>query len=61
MVVMTLNRNQNRFQMYAVNPKSAVSKLIYTDESQSWVDINKITKMFKINGDNFVIPSEKSG
>ena len=38
LAVMTLNRNQNRFDMYFVNPRSTVSKLILRDESKYYVD-----------------------
>lgn len=58
---MTLNRNQNRFQIYEVNPRSTISKLIYTDESMSWINIEDIMRMTKFGDDSFIIPSERDG
>lgn len=61
LMIMTLNRNQNKIQLYSTNPRSTVSKLIYTDESKSWININDITDMVFYGADSFVITSEKSG
>jgi len=38
LVVMTLNRNQNRFDMYYVNPRSTVAKLVLREENKYYVD-----------------------
>ena len=38
LAVMTLNRNQNRFDMYFTNPRSTVSKLILRDENKYYID-----------------------
>ncbi len=39
LVVTTLNRAQNRLEMYLINPKSTVSKSLYVDEvADGWVD-----------------------
>ena len=37
LIVPTLNREQNRLEIYSVNPKSTVVKSIYVEESQSWI------------------------
>ena len=37
LVVATLNRDQNRLEIFAVNPKSTVSKSIYVEESKAWI------------------------
>ena len=34
----TLNRDQNRYEIFRVNPKSTVSKSVYTEESKAWVE-----------------------
>ncbi|MEG2219307.1 MAG: S9 family peptidase [Muribaculaceae bacterium] len=61
LMVMTLNRHQNKLQIYATNPRSTVSKLVYTDESQSWIEIEDVTNMVRYNEASFVVASEKSG
>ncbi|MDE7388259.1 MAG: S9 family peptidase, partial [Muribaculaceae bacterium] len=37
LIVTTLNRDQNRMELYSVNPKSTVSRSIYTDTSKAWI------------------------
>lgn len=61
LMVMALNRNQNKFQLFSANPRSTVAKSIYIDESTSWINIDKIIKMTHFYSKSFVIPSEKSG
>lgn len=61
LVVTTLNRAQNRLEMYLVNPKSTVSKSLYVDEvADGWVDESawEITRYYP---DFFVVSSERSG
>lgn len=60
LMVSTLNRTQNDLKIYAVNPRSTVSKLIYAEKSDSWINIdlsNKATYM----DETFTILSDKSG
>lgn len=38
LAVMTLNREQNLLNIYSVNPKSGVSKLLVKESSKTWVD-----------------------
>lgn len=38
LAVMTLNREQNILNVYSVNPKSGVAKLMLKETSKSWVD-----------------------
>ncbi len=60
LMVTTLNRAQNRIEMYAVNPKSTVAKSVYVDESKAWID--PITwEQVKYYPNFFVIASERSG
>lgn len=60
LLVTTLNRDQNRMEIYRVNPKSTVVKSIYVDESQAWVAPACYEKT--VFGDNsFVIFSDRSG
>ena len=37
LIVTTLNRGQNRMEIYAVNPKSTVAKSIYVEDSNAWI------------------------
>lgn len=34
----TLNRDQNRFEIFMVNPKSTVARSVYFDESKAWIE-----------------------
>ena len=61
LMVMTLNRNQNELRFYAVNPRSTIAKLVYTDNSESWIDIHSVIGMTKFYDTNFVTVSAKSG
>ena len=45
LAVMTLNRQQNLFNMYYVNPKSGVSRLILRDENKCYVDSEWLTSI----------------
>ncbi|MDE6802431.1 MAG: S9 family peptidase [Muribaculaceae bacterium] len=38
LVVTTLNRPQNRMEVYTVNPRSTVVKSLIVEESRSWID-----------------------
>lgn len=37
LLVTTLNRDQNRMEIYSVNPKSTVVKSLYVEESKAWI------------------------
>ncbi len=60
LAVMTLNRNQNTFNMYYANPKSTVSRLILKDENKYYIDSDFIQGMM-FTKDNFLYISEKDG
>lgn len=60
LMVNTLNRNQNEMKLYAVNPRSAIAKLIYTDKSESWIEPS-LTSMTKYYDSFFIVASERSG
>lgn len=60
LVVLTLNRDQNHFEIYSVNPKSTVVKSIYTEDSKSW--IAPVTyEGLRLLQDGFVVNSWQSG
>lgn len=60
LVISTLNRNQNEFNLLLVNPKTTVIKSIYKDISKSWIDeiCYSATTFYP---DYFVVCSAKSG
>ena len=60
LAVMTLNRHQNIFNMYYVNPKSGVSRLILREENECYVDSEWLSSIhFLSNGFTYV--SEQDG
>ncbi|MDR1371635.1 MAG: S9 family peptidase [Dysgonamonadaceae bacterium] len=60
LAVMTFNRHQNRFDMYYVNPKSAVARLILHDDNPCYVDSDWARRII-FTKENFLYVSEKSG
>ncbi len=60
LIVTTLNRAQNRMEIFAVNPKSTIAKSIYVEESSSWIT-PETYETLKCYPEYFVINSDKSG
>ncbi len=60
LMVYTLNRTQNDLKIYTINPRSSVSKLIYNETSNSWINIDLANKAVFMNN-SFTILSDKSG
>ena len=60
LAIMTLNRNQNRFDMYFTNPRSTVSKLIMREESKYYID-SEFIKSIHFLPNQFTYISEKDG
>ena len=60
LIVTTLNREQNRMEIYAVNPKSTVVKSIYVEESDSWI-APETYETIKYYPDYFILNSDKDG
>lgn len=60
LMVSTLNRTQNDFRIYAVNPASAKAVEVYAEQSDSWID-SETANNVRYYDTFFVIPSEKSG
>jgi dipeptidyl-peptidase-4 len=60
LAVMTLNRHQNVFNMYYINPKSGVSRLILKDENKAYIDSDWLTSIHFYK-EGFTYVSEKSG
>ncbi len=59
-MAMVLNRDQNKLQLFAVNPASTVAKLIYTDTSEAWLSPSAY-QMLDYGKTTFLIGSERSG
>ena len=60
LMAMILNRDQNRLNLYKVNPGSTVGKLILTQQSKAWLS-PQAYQMVDYGKDSFVIGSEESG
>lgn len=60
LMVMVLNRDQNKLQLYNVNPASTVAKVIITEESSSWLSPSTYQEVV-YNTNDFAFFSEKSG
>lgn len=60
LAVMTLNRNQNQFDMYFASPRSTVSKLVLREESKYYIDSGWLNSIHFLK-DRFTYVSEKDG
>lgn len=60
LAVMTFNRVQNTFQIYYLNPKSGVSRLILREESKTYLEPN-ILKSVKFYSEGFTFMSDRDG
>jgi dipeptidyl-peptidase-4 len=60
LMAVTLNRAQNRMEIFAVNPKSTVAKSVVVEQSKAW--LNSMTyEDIEWGSQSFVIFSERSG
>ncbi len=60
LIVSTLNRAQNRMELYSVNPKSTVSRSLLVEESKAWLD-PALYEGMKLESDGIALLSERSG
>ena len=60
LAVMTLNRQQNIFNLFHANPKSGVFKLILKDENKAYIDSDWM-KAIRFSKSGFLYVSEKDG
>lgn len=60
LAVMTLNRQQNVFNMYYANPKSGVFRLVLRDENQAYVDSEWLNSI-RFYNTGFTYVSEQDG
>ncbi|MDE6702546.1 MAG: S9 family peptidase, partial [Muribaculaceae bacterium] len=60
LIVPTLNRDQNRLEIYSVNPKSTVVKSVYVEKSETWIAPETYENIY-FSQDNFTVLSSRSG
>lgn len=60
LLVTTLNREQNRMEIYAVNPKTILSTSVFTEKSDAWIIPGAYEDM-RVVDDGFVVMSTRSG
>lgn len=60
LMVSTLNRDQNRFELFVTNPKSTVSKSVYAYESPAWIEPIVYEGLW-LGPDNFAVACDESG
>jgi dipeptidyl-peptidase-4 len=60
LAVMTLNRHQNRFELYFVDPRSTVAKMVVRDEADTYIDENVLDNV-KFYANGFGMLSERDG
>ena len=60
LAIFTMNRHQNRLDLYFANPRSTVAKLVLRDENKYYIEDNAIDNVIFYK-DNFSFISEKEG
>lgn len=58
--ITTLNRTQNRFEIYAANPRSCICRLLVRDEASEYIKEEAYDEL-EFYDDTFVMMSERSG
>lgn len=60
LAVVTLNRDQNRMEILAVNPRSMVSRSILIEKENAWID-PRCYEELSLSDDSFVVFSTRTG
>lgn len=60
LLVATLNREQNRMEIYSTNPKSTISKSLLVEESKAWL-APETYENITLTDNSFIIFSNRSG
>ncbi len=60
LMVSTLNRDQNRFELFMANPKSTVTRSVFTEESKAWI-LPEMYSELHFGENSFVIADDASG
>lgn len=58
--IFTLNRNQNKLEIYSANPRSTVCTLVLRQEDQKYIDCQTYMET-EFYGDRFIMQSEQDG
>ena len=59
-LAVTLNRDQNRMEIYSVSPASKVAKSVFVDESKAWITPDTYENLV-VCSDGFIVNSSRSG
>lgn len=59
-IVATLNRDQNHYEIYSVNPKSTVCKSVFVEDSKTWIAPSSYEDL-RLLSDGFVVNSWAGG
>lgn len=59
-IVTTLDRDQRRMELFAVNPRSGVAKSIYTETSEAWLPTATYENL-TLTADGFTVISSRTG
>lgn len=60
LLVSTLNRDQNRYEIYSLNPKTTISTSVFVEKSDAWI-LPSMYEGLKLFKDGFIIQSPRSG
>jgi len=60
LIITTLNREQNRMELYSADPRSTVAKSILTEESKAWLSPETYENL-RLEKNYFVMVSSRSG
>ncbi|MCM1163822.1 MAG: S9 family peptidase [Muribaculaceae bacterium] len=60
LMTVTLNRDQTRMEIYSVNPRSGVSKLVFTESTEAWLPTATYEDL-TFEKDGFVVLSARTG
>lgn len=59
-LVTTLNRDQNRMEIYSVNPKTTLSTSVFVEKSDAWISPSTYEDMV-VTADGFIVQSARNG
>lgn len=60
LMVSTLNRDQNKFEIFSVNPSSGICKSVYSEKSNAWI-IPETYENLSYGANGFTILSNRTG
>ncbi len=60
LMVSTLNRDQNHYEVFKANPKSTVTRSVYSDQSKAWIE-EMVYSTISFGANSFVVASDADG